>query len=60
MKSYEASNTMGILASIAAGAVIGGAIGCTVKAMTKPKKPCLKKNVKRALRNVEHYVDNLM
>ncbi len=61
MKSYDMnSDTLGLLASVAAGAVIGGIISCGAKAMSKPKKPCLKRNVKKALKNVEHYVDNLM
>ena len=61
MKSYNMnSDALGLIASIAVGAAIGGVISCSAKAMSKQRKPCLKKNVKKALRNVEHYVDNLM
>lgn len=54
------SKLIGMIAGIAAGAAVGTAVGCSVKAMNTGRKPCLKQSAKKALRNVEHYIDNIM
>ena len=61
MKTHKNnSKVLGMVAGLAAGAAVGAAVGCTVNAMTESKKPCLKTSAKKALRNVEHYIDTIM
>ena len=54
------SEVLGIAAGLCAAAVVGTAVGCTVKAAGKSKMPNIKKSAKKALRNVEHYIDTMM
>ena len=61
MKTHkDSSKIIGMITGIAAGAAVGTAVGCTVKAMNTGRKPCLKRGAKKALRNVEHYIDSIM
>lgn len=61
MKSKSVSSDIpAIAAGICAAALIGTAVSCTVKSMNKSKAPSLKKSAVKALRSVEHYIDNMM
>lgn len=51
----------GTIAGAVAAVIAGAMVGCSVKAVSGNGKKCgIKKSAKKALRTVEHYIDNMI